>query len=170
VFAGGCTTNIRERPAPPAAIAHLRQYFLHDEIVQLLLQNHSRESLRNALLAKGFHFDGTQRQADQDSDGFSQGVALAQLPIPAIGMTIIYGHADRPIAINVLAIKPDVQERAKELLAFSVDPVAASKSGTLRFIGNERLAPNRLLKLMLRSERPMSPGGTLLYSIFYAIE
>lgn len=165
-----CGANTNQKPPAGAALEILREHFMHDEVAKWLRDSTTRSSLRRTLAASGFRFVGTERQGGQEADGFSPSLRTGGTSPPIRVLTAFFvPGSEKPVALNVLGLTPSLQERAKQLLEFSLDSIEASSAlsdpPTLHFLGGERLGPQRLLKVMLRVNRLKID----IYSVTYAM-
>lgn len=166
----GCGSNVTDREPAPAAVAAMRDEFLHAEVIEWFKGDVTRAALGEVLRAKGLKSDGTQRQGGQEVEGYSTAVASSSSGGRAIGVTVIHAPGtDRVVGVYVLALSRNGQEAAKKLIDYSLDSVDASAagmgSGRLHFLGATRLGPQKLLKMMLRVDRPSND----VYSVMYAV-
>lgn len=164
--------SANRRPAPQSVLQQLRALFMHDEVVQLLVSDSTRIQLRTELTKKGYRFDGSAVQSGQEVDAFSTDPLGGPVALHRTMLTLLYApDAAHLVGVNVLRVSPEAQAQAKALAASSFDSIDAvsttplASTGTLHFLGVERLSSSRLLKLMVRVDRITNE----VYSIIYVM-
>jgi hypothetical protein len=147
--------DVRTRPASEAVLTELREHFMHQEAVGWLTSVSNRSQLRTDLERAGYQFvGGVEQHGEHEVDGFSRSLVVNGLALPATVLVFRYAPgAQQLVGVNVLQLDPQRQQDAKTLLGSSLALIDAP-SGRLHFLGVQRLAPNQLLKMMIRVDPP----------------